>query len=70
MPNSVDLSEGELHALHNLARKHAGQSVPFINIADARSLTDAGLATRGREGWDITPAGLARVASAPPARET
>ena len=29
----------------------------WINIADARVLTELGLAERSREGWKITPAG-------------
>ncbi len=63
-----DLTSGQLHALHNLAQKQAGQVVPFLNIADARVLTELGLATRSREGWDITPEGgalLARLAPPP-----
>jgi hypothetical protein len=51
------LSEGQLTALRNLASKQAGKPVDFINIADARALTELGLAIRSREGWDITPAG-------------
>jgi hypothetical protein len=64
-----DLTEVQLHALENLARKRAGQEVPFVNIADARALTDLGLAERSREGWDITAAGAALLArlGAPPA---
>ena len=46
-------------ALHNLARKKAGDEVDWINIADARALTDLGLAQRSREGWDITAEGAA-----------
>lgn len=53
----MDLTAGQLTALRNLARKQAGQSVDWINIADARSLTELGLAERNREGWKITPAG-------------
>ncbi|MDB5448732.1 MAG: hypothetical protein JWQ97_4049 [Phenylobacterium sp.] len=53
------LTPGELETLRNLGRKHGGESVPFVNIRDARTLTDLGLANRSREGWDITPAGLA-----------
>lgn len=54
-------TEGQWTALRNLARKQAGGNVPWINIADARALTDAGLASRSREGWDITPEGLAML---------
>lgn len=57
-----DLTGGQLHALQNLARKRDGQEVPFVNIADARVLTDLGLAERSREGWDITGAGSALLA--------
>ena len=60
---SVDLTEGQLHALRNLARKHTGEDVPFVNISDARQLTELGLAARGREGWSITPEGTALLAS-------
>lgn len=56
------LTSGQLHALQNLARKQAGEDVPFVNIADARSLTELGLAARSREGWSITPAGAAHLA--------
>jgi hypothetical protein len=51
------LTEGQHLALSNLARKKAGQVVDWINIGDARALTDLGLAERSQEGWDITPAG-------------
>lgn len=62
-----ELTDGQLHALHNLAHKQAGQAVPFLNIADARVLTELGLATRSREGWDITAEGCALLArQAPP----
>jgi hypothetical protein len=53
-----DLTTGQLDALKDLARKKAGEAVPFVNIADARALTDLGLAERSREGWDITPEGV------------
>ena len=33
----------------------------WINIADARALTEMGLARRTRGGWEITPQGLALV---------
>ena len=36
--------------------------MPFVNIADARTLTELGLAERSREGWNITPAGAALLA--------
>jgi len=54
----VSLSEGQLTALDNLARKQAGEDVNWISISDARALTDLGLAERTREGWIITAAGL------------
>src|SRR5439155_1201922 len=57
------LSDGELHALRNLLRKKNGEEVPFVNISDARTLTDLGLASRSREGWDITPSGVARLSA-------
>ena len=61
------LSAGQLLALKNLARKQAGETVDWINIADARFLTELGLAERGREGWLITPAGEAALAALGPA---
>jgi hypothetical protein len=63
-----DLTEAQLNALQNLARKKAGQEPPFINISAARALTELGLAERSREGWDITPEGSALLArrSGPP----
>jgi hypothetical protein len=57
-----DLTSGQLEALQDLARKKAGDAVPFVNIRDARALTELGLAERSREGWDITPAGSAVLA--------
>jgi len=44
-------------ALRNLARKQAGEAVNWINIADARALTELGYADRNSEGWRITAAG-------------
>lgn len=55
----MTISDKELAALHNLADKQAGQEVDWINIADARALTELGLARRNRGGWEITPEGLA-----------
>ena len=63
-----NLTDAELHALQRLAEKKAGATVPFINIAAARALSDLGLAVRSHEGWDITPEGgalLARRAGPP-----
>ena len=59
------LTEGQLKALRNLATKRSGKPVDFINIADARSLSELGLAIRSREGWDITSDGEARLAREP-----
>jgi hypothetical protein len=58
----VDLTDAQLNALENLARKKTGAEAPFINIGAARALTDLGLAERSREGWDITPEGSAVLA--------
>lgn len=64
-----NLSPGQLEALRDLGRKRDGTAVPFVNIADARALTELGFAARSREGWDITAAGAAFLAhlSQPPA---
>ena len=59
--NGAALSPNELEALHNLAAKQAGGDVNWINIADARALTELGLARRTRAGWEITPEGAALV---------
>ena len=53
----MTLSDGQLTALRNLAVKQGGGDVDWINIGDARALTELGLAERNREGWNITPAG-------------
>jgi hypothetical protein len=50
-------------ALENLADKKAGKEVDWINIADARALTELGFAERSREGWDITSSGAAALAA-------
>lgn len=50
-------------ALKNLARKKAGEAVDWINIADARGLTDLGLAERNGGGWVITADGVAALAN-------
>ncbi|MDQ0466588.1 hypothetical protein QO010_004383 [Caulobacter ginsengisoli] len=55
------LNERQRTALANLARKKAGELVDWINIADARALTDLGFAERSQEGWDITPEGEAAL---------
>lgn len=51
------LDEGQRTALRNLAMKKAGKDVDWITIADARTLTDLGLAERNRSGWRITAKG-------------
>lgn len=51
------LSPGQFTALSNLQRKKAGQAVDWINISDARALTDLGFAERTGGGWVITAAG-------------
>ncbi|MDP3175110.1 MAG: hypothetical protein Q8M88_11825 [Phenylobacterium sp.] len=60
------LSNGQLTALKNLERKQAGETVDWINIGDARALTDLGFAERTREGWVITAAGSALLAAGKP----
>lgn len=57
----MTISNSEMTALLNLADKQAGKDVDWINIADARALTDLGLARRNRGGWDITAEGLALI---------
>ncbi|HEY9218070.1 MAG TPA: hypothetical protein VIO94_08475 [Phenylobacterium sp.] len=56
------LTGGQLRVLQNLADKRSGTMTSFINIADAQHLTELGLATRSRQGWDITTAGSAFLA--------
>lgn len=58
------LSEGQMLALKNLSRKQAGEDVDWINISDARALTDLGYAQRDRVGWKITPEGQEALAAA------
>ena len=59
----MELTAGQLSALDNLLGKQAGREVDWINIADARALTELGLAERSREGWRITPAGEQALAA-------
>lgn len=59
----MTLTPGQLEALKNLARKKAGEAVDWINISDARALTDMGLAERTGGGWIITNAGAAALAA-------
>jgi hypothetical protein len=56
------LSPRQFVALSNLSRKKAGEDVDWINIADARALTDLGFAERTGGGWTITPAGVEALA--------
>jgi hypothetical protein len=53
----VPLSATLQAALENLHRKKSGLEVDWINIADARALTELGLAVRSHQGWSITEAG-------------
>jgi hypothetical protein len=57
----MSLSAPLLAALQNLGRKKAGLEVDWINIADARALTELGLAVRTAAGWVITAAGTAAL---------
>ena len=57
------LTPGQFTALSNLQRKKAGKDVDWINISDARALTDLGLAERTGGGWVITAAGVALLAT-------
>jgi len=66
--NGMTLSAGQAAALENLRRKQSGETVDWINIADARALTELGMAERTREGWVITAAGIALLASRKPLR--
>ena len=59
----AELTDAQMNALQNLARKKRGEEPPFINISAARALTDLGLAERSREGWDITAEGAAMLAT-------
>jgi hypothetical protein len=64
------LSDDLLGALRNLAYKQAGAEVDWINIADARALTEQGLAQRTPSGWTITAKGEAAIAEARPAQSS
>ena len=55
------LSPAQFDALSNLARKKAGDEVGWVAIAEARELTELGLALRTRSGWEITDAGEATL---------
>ncbi len=56
-PPYPDLDEGQITALLNLEAKRRGEDVDYIRIADARVLTELGLAQRTAQGWAITEAG-------------
>lgn len=60
------LTPSEAAALRNLADKKSGSVTAFVKIADARRLTDLGLAERSRQGWDITAAGATFLTSLGP----
>jgi len=62
------LSPAQFDALSNLARKKAGDDVGWVAIAQARELTDLGLAVRTRSGWEITDAGEAALSEHADAR--
>ena len=65
----MTLSGDRLEALRNLSQKKAGQPVGWIDIAEARALTELGLAERTGSGWRITAEGEAALArTTPPAR--
>jgi hypothetical protein len=53
----LTLSTGQIDTLRNLAAKKAGRHVRWVAIAEARELTELGLAARNRSGWEITPDG-------------
>ena len=57
------LTAAETASLRNLAEKKTGSVTAFVNIADARRLTELGLAERSQQGWDITSAGCAHLAA-------
>jgi hypothetical protein len=59
----MTLSPGQITALRNLSRKKFGEDVDWINIGDARALTDLGLAERGPAGWIITKTGAALLSA-------
>ena len=58
----MTLTDAQIEALRNLARKKAGGVVGWIGIAEARALTELGFATRNRSGWEITDAGASALA--------
>ncbi len=64
----MNITDKQLCALHNLADKEAGAAVDFINIADARALTELGLAQRTPGGWQITSLGAALIKNPLPSK--
>ena len=66
----IQLTEAQLGTLRDLARKHAGQTIDFINISRAQSLTELGLAVRQPSGWRISESGLALLAQVGPASQS
>ena len=58
----MKLTDAQFDALRNLARKKAGEVVGWIDIGEARALTDLGFAERNRSGWQITDAGATALA--------
>lgn len=66
-PPIFHLTEARVEALRNLARKQAGELVDWIGIAEARALTELGLAVRGQAGWRITASGTAALSAMQPA---
>lgn len=65
----MKLTDSQLDALRNLSRKKSGAEVGWIAIAEARDLTDLGFAARKASGWEITPAGAARLEQEHPDRD-
>jgi hypothetical protein len=59
----MTLTPGQFTALKNLRSKKAGQAVDWINISDARALTELGFAERTGGGWVITPAGATALST-------
>jgi anti-sigma factor RsiW len=62
----LPLSDDRLEALRNLSQKKAGLIVGWIDIAEARALTELGFAERASSGWLITAEGEAALAQAAP----
>ena len=63
-PMDDTITESQIEALRNLAVKRTGDMKAFVNIADAQRLTELGLASRSRQGWDITALGSSYLARA------